>query len=691
MIYNCASLYLSLLVGWYSFSFCYGNQQDGIQYEINSNGEVEKISSSSALSVSTCDYTDIKHLLSLVKQSSESRFHEYLENHKKLTGPQLNIGIISPFFENKSPKGSPENPKLNYSTYGYAINEYYAKSNGYYYLINSTIASDAKSFNWNSIAQLRNGLLTWGKDMDYLVFTTFESIFINFNLRIEQLFLKNKQMKKSNIIFLAGGAMTGSSISTDFIIVKNNHWTIDFLDDLWLTHYEKHSILSEIHVFDELYKLYKDDEYEDMITILPNNNFRNDYPAMSKYLSTRHHMLSFPLEVSEYKFNVYEEIFEMICSYEKKLFKKSSSSSSSSSPYPLQSSITREMLKMHSIETYRAIWDDKMNEYAMKATTGDNTPIDTDRLSTITVYLSNTITSTESDTEFVPTPAAAAAGTTTSLEPIQSSQLLSDAHNESMRILSKTFKQMYLNLKRYRNKLADRSSSLLSSPSDPKLLKASEYLELDSQYPNMLKAVLRLGQEYMSHIKNNPKELNILTEILRDILEDLVTINPKDVETQESLVYMNVDLGMEHMSHARYQQALSDFLSALRIARRVGNYIGDQIVLSPANQAAEAMVMLERYEEAVVLYDTVVPLTKKHNGAEDLTSGYIFIQAAFAYHQFGRHKTAHTLIEKAIEILEMNGVDRGDPKIYNHAKDIEKSTRGRRDEDDEAANREYGF
>jgi tetratricopeptide (TPR) repeat protein len=681
MIYISALFYLSVLFG-YDLSLCSGSQ-GGIQYQINSDGEVEKIRT--GLAVSTCDYRDSKHLLSLVKQSSESRFQEYLENHETLIGPQLNVGIISPLFDNMTPEGSPENPKLNYSTYGYAINEYYAKYNGYYYVTNSTVASDARTFNWNSIAQLRNGLLTWGKDMDYLVFTTFESIFINFNLRIEQLFLKNKQTRKSNIIFLTGGAMTGASISTDFIIVKNTHWTLDFLDDLWLTHYDKRSSKSEIHVFDELYGLYKDDEYQDMITIISNNLFRNEYPAMSKYLPTYHNMLSFPLEVSEYKYNVYEEIFEKICSYEKKLFTSSPSlpfsltslspsGSSSSSPYPLQSFITKEMLKMHSIETYRAIWDDRMDDYSRKAVTGDNSPWDTDRLSTITVYLSNTITSSESEfeTDFIPTDSS------NSLEPIQPK--LSDAHLESMKILSKTFKQMYLNLKRYRYKL-----------SEDKPLKALEYLELDPQYPQLLKAVLRLGQEYMSHLKSNPKEKNLLTEILRDILEDLVTINPKDVETQESLVYMDVDLGMEHMAQGRYQQALADFLSGLRIARRVGNYIGDQIVLSPANQAAEAMVLLERYEEAVVLYDTVVALTRKHNGAEDLTSGYIFIQAAFAYHQFRRHKTAHNLIEKAIEILEMNGVDRTDPKIYNHAKEIFKNTRGKLDEDDYEANRDYGF
>lgn len=607
---------------------------------------------------STCDYRDVNHLLLTVNQSSLRRFHQALDDLDHLIGPKLNVAIISPF-----PDESWDSADLrkNYSIYGFAINEYYARFNGYLYLVNQTVDHDARYFNWNAISQIRNALLTWGKRMDFIVYTTFESVFTDFDFRVEQFMTKNK---KTNVVFLAGGAMTGSKISSDFIIVRNNMWTIDFLDDLWTT--REHNQFSEIQVFDELYKLYEED-LKDHIMIISNNVFRNDYPAMSKYRSN-HHMLSFQLEVSEYKRNVYEEIFEMLCSFEKKAQPFGVNVNLLS--YPLQRSVTREMLKMHSIETYRAIWDDKMEEYSAKATKGENTPSDTDRLSTITVYLSNTISLFDTDSE-------SGSISESSLEPIDGE--LSEAHNESIKILSKTFKQMFLNLKKYRSKLSD-------TP-----LKALEYLKLDPQYSNMLKAVLRLGQEYMSHLKQNPKELKVLTEILRDILEDLVAINPKDVETQESLVYMNVDLGMDHMANKRYQQALSDFLSALRIARKVGNYIGDQIVLSPANQAAEAMVMLERYEEAAVLYDTVVPLTKKHNGAEDLTSAYIFIQAAFAYHQYQRHKTAHNLVEKAIEILEMNGVDKTDPKVYAHAKEIERSTRHRPDMDDDAANKDYVF
>jgi tetratricopeptide (TPR) repeat protein len=637
--------------------------------------------------VNPCDYRDSDHLFQLLNQLSQQRSEQTLHDQTHLIGPKLNVAFLSPFLLNPennftemvSSDGShsivttesnisTSKYQRDYSTFAYAINEYYARHHGYNYFIPQNLPSTSATLNltsipmsWHTIAQLRHSLKTWARDYDYLVYSTFDSIFINSNLFIEQLFQKKKG-NKINIIFLTGGAMTGAKISSDLIFVKNNHWTVDFLDDLWTTRDRER--FTWLQVYDELVQL-NEDEYKEHILTISNQIFRNDYPAMSKYLPT-HHLLSFPLELAEYKRNIYEEIFELICSHEKK-------NTNAEKGVSLQDVITRDMLKMSSVETYRGIWEERLSEFTSKAQTGDNSPLDTDRLSTVTVYLSNTISLFEPEVEYFST--ATATDTST-----PSTSTLSEAHLESMKILSQTFKQMFLNLKRYRLKL---------SPDKP--LKVMEYVKLDSHYSQMLKGVLRLGQEYMAHLKQNPKEVKLLTIILRDLLEDLVTINPKDVETQEALVYLDVDIGRDHMEHGRYQQALADFLSALRVARRVGNYIGDQIVLSPANQAAEAMVMLERYEEAVVLYDTVVPLTQKHNGEQDLTSGYIYIQAAFAYHQFNRHKTANKLLEKAIEILEMNGVDVTDKKIYEHAKEMERNTRGRRDEDDEMANREYGF
>jgi tetratricopeptide (TPR) repeat protein len=633
---------------------------------------------------STCEYRDSNHLYELLNQNTVQRSEQTLYDLTHLIGPKLNVAFLSPYPEDIIPTGIVRSDESNisspsfkdqrdYSTFAYAINEYYAKQNGYNYFIPQNLPVTSPSLDlssipisWQTIAQLRHSLQTWGRSYDYLIYSTFDSVFVNSHLRIEQLFHKKKG-KKVDVIFLTGGAMTGAKISSDIIFIRNSHWTIDFLDDLWTT--RDRDRYNWFQVYDELVQL-NEDEYGEHILTMSNQLFRNDYPAMSKFLPT-HHLLSFPLELAEYKKSIYEEIFELICSNDK----KSASTTSAGKETPLQDLITRDLLKMSSVETYRAIWEEKLSEFSSKAQTGDNTPLDTDRLSTITVYLSNTISLSEPEIEYFPVSSESDGSITPAAPPP-----LSEAHQESMKILSQTFKQMYLNLKRYRLKL---------SPDKP--LKVMEYVKLDSGYSHMLKGVLRLGQEYMSHLKQNPKEMKLLTVILRDLLEDLVTINPKDVETQEALVYMDVDLGMDHMAHKRYQQALSDFLSALRVARRVGNYIGDQIVLSPANQAAEAMVMLERYEEAVVLYDTVVPLTKKHNGEEDLTSGYIFIQAAFAYQQFNRHKTANKLLEKAIEILEMNGVDRSDPQLYQHAKEMERSTRGRSDADDELANRDYGF
>lgn len=618
-------------------------------------------SSSSNSFPSTCEYQNSLHLLSLVKESAEKRFEDGLYSIDNLIGPKLSIGIITTQYEDSRNESYYQYNTNNFTAYSFAINEYYAKHNGYYYIINNN-SSDSQPFNWKSISLLRNAFNTWGKKMDFLVYTTPDNIFIDFHVRLETLLGK---YKKTNILFISGGSMTGSMISSDFIIVRRNTWSQDFLDDLWT--YRDRTKFPESKVFEEYYKSNEED-LNDYVTILPVNQFRNDYPAMIKYRPINQ-ILYFPLEVAEYKRNVCQDIFENICSIEKK--NKISKTPSLILPFPPTLGLPKDILKMHSSETYRYLWDEKLGEYSSKAAKGENSPFETDRLSTITVYLTSTLSSIDTG-----------GSSLTQVDEFGSSDKnnISPGKAESISILSKTFKQIYLNFKKYQTKL---------NKGDYKI-SAKELTKLDENYPLQLKSVLRIGQEYMVNIKTNPKELRTLNEILRSILEDLLLINERDVETQELLVNLNVDLGMDHMSHKRYQQALSDFLSALRVARRVGNFVGDQIVLTPANQAAEAMVMLERYEEAVVLYETVVPLAKKHNGADDLTSGYIYLQAAYANYKFQKYKTAHKLIEQSIEILEMNGIPSEDPKIYAHAKSIEENTRGRKDIDDEI-NRDYGF
>lgn len=387
------------------------------------------------------------------------------------------------------------------------------------------------------------------------------------------------------------------------------------------------------------FKAYEED-IKDYITILPANSLKNDYPAMAK-MRPQNQILHLPLEVTQFKRMVFEEAFDVVCQH--------ASNNPANEYYPVQLGFSREKLMAYSLQIYRDLWDEKYESYSAKAPNGDNTYEETERFSTVALHLCSTLDSISLKSD------------------ADNSELTSSA--DSLRIRSKTFKNMFLNLKRYRSRISDGSA-----------LSAKELANRDKSFAPMLKVVLRSGQDYMGKVKDQ-KDRKVAVKVVREILEDLLEIKENDAETQEALVNMNVDLGMINMNERKYNAALSDFLAGLRVARRVGAVIGDQVVLAPASQAADAMVMLNRFEEAVVLYDTVVGLAKKHHGEDDITTGLIMTQAAMANHYYNKHKKAHKLIDSALQIFNSFGQDKVDSSIYQHALDLYKKTENRKDEE----------
>jgi tetratricopeptide (TPR) repeat protein len=592
---------------------------------------------------SSCDFFDVTDLFESVNLRSKISLERIQISVETEVGPHLAVAITSPFKDVSGMKIASQDDMRNASINAFAVNEYYARINGYGYFLDTSKPTEDYRLHWTSVRIIREALNGWAKNMDYLVYTTLDNIFIDFNFRVEQFFQK---YKKSNVILIQGGAMTGARISTDIILVRNNLWTLDFFDDWWSFH-DSHPN-SEVTAFEDYSKLYEE-EMKETVTILSISILRNDYPATSKFRSANQ-ILSFPLEISQFKRAVFEEAYDVLCETEK----KTQPGGKFLSNLPPLLGITKSSLITHSVEAYRSVWEARMEEYAALAPDGEANAEQTDRLSTIAVHLAATLDHAEGDQELLA--------------------------NESLRVRSKTFKQAYLNLKRYRDSISE------GSPQSAKVL-AKKY----PPFITLSKSTLRLGQEYLARVKDS-KERKLLIQICRDILEDLLAHDNKDIETQEALVNMDVDLGMISMNEKKYQAALADFLAALRVARRVGNWVGDRIVLTPANEAAEAMVMLERFKEASVLYDTVVPLAKKHNGESDLTTAYIMVQASYANHKYGKHHASHKLVEKALEIFVDHGVDVSDENIFKYATNIYDVTRGKRDEVDVEENeKDYVF
>jgi hypothetical protein len=574
----------------------------------------------------SCDILDPKELKEYVNKSAVSGEENLSHSIANTIGPHLGVAIIIPFKE----------AAKNHSIYSLAINEYYARRNGYALRIVDDYVDDNKvgdfRITWNAVKHLRDALTTWAKNYEYVLYMEADVIPLDMKYRLEELAVR---YKKSNMIFVAGGVIAGTKVGTDWILVRNNVWTMDVLDDWW--NYRDRSTMSDVDVFEEYYKMHED-ELSDYVTVMSVNTLKNDYPAMLK-LWKNNYFLQFPLEVSQYKKIIYEDVLDTICDNVKP--------NPRDETYPHQLGLTKEKLLMLSTEVYRDLWEEKYQAFEAKAEKGENTYAENQQLMTLTYHLGHSLDSQiAAEQEDAPRTSP-----------------------EANRVRGKSFKQMYLNLKRHRANIAKNGES------------AKKIAENNAEFAPLLKTVLKTGQDFIAKMPETFKEKKIVIKIVRDILEDLLDIQEKDPETQEALVNMNVDMGMINMNEKKYEAALADFLAGLRIARKVGAVIGDLVVLAPASQAADAMVLLERYEEAVVLYLHVVQLAEKHHGAEDLTTAYIKVQAAMANEYFKKFKKAHKLIESAIDILQMHPPEAVPQNIYDAALEIYARTKNKRDED----------
>ena len=575
-----------------------------------------------------CDITDPLELFEHINKSATTAEAKILEGIEKEIGPHLKVGVVTPFKSLDS----------NHSIFSLAVNEYYAKRHGYVFKIvdDDTNDDDVGDFRitWNAVKYLREGLRSWAKNLDYVLYMDSTMITVDMKLRLEQLAAKHK---KSNVIFVSGGILKGGAkVSTDIILVKNTVWTLDLLDDWW--HYRDRTSMSDTEVFDEYYKMHEED-ISDFITIINLNTIKNDYPAMTK-LWKNNQFLHLPLEAGEYKRMVFEDAFDAVCDAARKNPREEE--------FPWQLGITKEKLTALSAEVYRDLWQGKYDAFEARAEEGSNTYADCQILMTLASHLAQTLDN---------------------IDNVAASEEIPTQNPEATRVRGKTFKQLYVNLKRYRTKISNGAES------------AKRLAEKHAEFAPMLKTTLKGGQDFIAKMPQNFKEKKTVIKIVRDILEDLQEIKENDPDTQEALVNMNVDMGMINMNDKKYEAALADFLAGLRIARKVGVVVGDLVVLAPASHAADAMVLLERYEEAVVLYLYVVQLAEKHHGQEDLTTAYIKVQAAMANEYYKKYKKAHKLIQSAIDIMQMYPPESVPENIYTAAVDMHTRTKGRKDEE----------
>lgn len=539
------------------------------------------------------------------------------EDRKNVYGPSLAVGIIYDCYTQDEETCS----------FAAAAASEYATYNGYAIKIHSL--KDSKDIAFNRIQYLSESIKTWAESMHYIVYMTSELVIIDMNWRIEQLFSK---YKKSHAVVIATGS-DKQSISPDFFVFKNNAWTKNFVSD-WRAQQVKGLATNDLIALQNFYSADKDD-LDDYISFLSVNSIKPEYPSIVN-LKPSNKFLYLPYDTEDVKLmrRVYQSTYEEVCR-----------NITRHQPFEPHLGLTKSKLVSWSIAAYEPIWEYALTAFSLKSSKGENNASDCENFASKT---SSLVTALDAF----------------NFEKDESLQL-----DDAITVRSKTFKQLFLNIKRRRSVI---ESAMLAGTNTSSLV--------DMEWRRILKSCISIGQGYIARTRDSDKDRKTALNLLKDLLEELHAIDSKDNDTQEALVNMYVDVGMIEMKEQQYEESLSHFLAGLRIARRVANYIGENVILAPATHAAEAMEHLERHEEAVVLYETVVHLAEKYYGESSLTTAYIKVQAAMANNNFYKFKKANKLVMNALEIFNNEPIGAVAEDVYELAFSLYEKTVNKRDE-----------
>lgn len=573
-------------------------------------------------SLFNCDVPDdMGEFLQMVNQSATAGF-EAAELQNQIVGPKLKIGIVSGFHAAEDGHST---------THALALNEMYAKHHGYTFKMltganelteaaQDSVSSSNPYRNWIAVNALRSALKSWASDYDYVVYLSSDAVILNFDLRLEKIAVK---YKKSNVVLVSGG--TQSMITTDFILVRNNFWTTDFLDDWWKFYMSGDK--QGVRDADIFQKFYKSDEAEmkDNVAIIPEGTLISENPPLQRFKKANS-ILAMTNQANHMKMALFKYAHVQLCNAVEEA-EGEGDAPAMKVQFPHQLGISKQVLLDISQRVYRELWEEQIEVYMQKSDKGENDFRATDDLSFVASHLVLSLTMSK-------TP---------------------ESKDELSTIRAKTFKHMYLNMKRNENK------------------------EATEELIHTLKSVLRFGQDYVVHVKDK-KEKKVAMNVIKELLEELMLHREDDHDTQEALVNMNCDIGQMYVDEGRYEEALPEFLAALRIARRVGNFIGERVILAPANHAADTLLLLKRFEEATVMYNVAVHLIKKFYGKSDLTTGYALVQSSIANFYFKKYKTCFKHAEEALQIMSEESQEEPDQQMVTHALQMVEQCKGKKDE-----------
>ena len=515
-----------------------------------------------------------------------------------------------------------------YTAYSLAINMAYCERQNcsFVYLNDESANYCPMDVRWNKVKILAEGMKTWGRGMDYLLWLDADLIFLDMNFDIIGDIVSNTSIHHGGEIFMsAESAGSSTMINSGSILIKNSDFTAKFLKDWWGNENDR-KFYSDQEQFDIVYHrmVAAADPKVQKIVILPPDAMNSDPPAMTNQKDSNK-VLHLMGEHTLFRAAVFSSGFKEICRFlSTQSFDYDDRDNLNLNSLRPQLGITKDNLLRWTLDIYEPEVVERINHYEIAARTGGNGLKETDLFANAVHHYAHAL-----ENSFGPDHT----------ENVKTAQ--------NLRI--KTFELLYMNLENRRE-----ANGIFKST----------YKKLHPDWPELMKKVAVAGQHLIS-IGNENERLNAAQKVLSLLNELLVTTH---IAQQGAVMIMVAhvygQIGFIHIEANRIEDAHWQFLRAYEISLSLAEQSGEHILEEPMSMVANTYSMLGQFSEAAPLFVSLINIVEHSFGRSSERLIKYLINAGMCSMQSGDNMTALAYLERIQSILSVNGYATGG--YYNH-------------------------
>ena len=541
--------------------------------------------------INCCELNNFIELIKCVNISSINNKNQIEQYISIGGGPSLGIGIVT----------YSTSDIFDYSSYSFAVNEAYSEHNGYILKLidnlnnNNNNDDDIYETNdprWNKVKILEmaiDPMNGWAKDLDYVMWIDADLIFLDMNLRIEQV---AASYPKAHILISAENHGSTTLINSGSILIKNSKWSRKFLSLWWSWSSRKH--YSDQEQFDMLYHARrKEDKLDEYIAVLPPDALNSDPPASSNQ-KDHNQVLHLMGEHSGFRIKTFRSAFNEICRHVNQSIINNNKNVETPSILASQLTATRSNMLQWTLEEYGKEYIELIKSYSNGAPLGLFGISESRKLSNSIHHYAHALSIIGNE---------------------QEKKLAT-----SLRV--KVFQLLSTNMEARRPKNEESKRLIGRSMSD---------------WPEFLKLVAESGQHLLS-VGSISERRNVSSSLLSilDEIYDAVHINQKNtVLLMRASIYR--DIALIELSDGNLDLALENFEYDLTLSTQLAKLQGEHILMTPYSMTANTLAMMGRYEEAIKRFDKTIELSISHFGDKHESLSQHLLNKGITLYNLGIH------------------------------------------------------